>query len=260
MNADARAHATHYDVHITVDEDTDTVTIDTVPETFDVTIHNGSIVINIVEIMDAFFAPTRVILNGREIDYEDDPLEWIQLARHPKYDISMTPPYQIRNHTTHYVLTQSTSNMGYYQVSIDGKTHPIHRLIAEQFIHNDDPEHKTDVDHIDRNKINNTIENLRWVTHSDNQANRAQYTKQESEWIQMDDINQDDMFQLGQCGNHIFSRYYYNRAMDKLLMYQNTKKHGERYKIVKPIEQGKTLTVSLISDLIEGAPEGKESI
>ena len=265
MNADARTRTAHYDVHITHDEDTDTVTIDTVPETHDVTIHDGSIVINIDEITDAYFAPTRVILNGREVEYGDAPLEWIQLTHHPKYDISMTAPYQIRNHTTGYPLKQSTSYMGYYQLSIDGKTCPIHRLVAEQFIHNDDPEHKTEVDHIDRNKINNTIENLRWVTHSENQGNKDTWGKQTSEYLDPADINPDDMFQVGLLWDGIFySRYYYNRAMDKLLLHQYTDKDGEKYKIVKPIkhisQSGNVVqSVTLMSDDIEEVPEGKKS-
>ena len=265
MIANTRARTTHYDVRITHDEDTDTVTIDTVPETHDVTIHNGSIVINIDEIKDAYFAPTRVILNGREILYGDVPLEWIQLTHHPKYGISMTAPYQIRNRTNRNVLTQSLSYMGYYQLSIDGKTCPIHRLVAEQFIHNDDPEHKTEVDHIDRNKINNTIENLRWVTHSENQGNKDKWGKQTSEYLDPADIDQDDMIQVGLLWDGIFyGRYYYNRAMDKLLLHQYADEDGERYKIVKPIkhisQSGSVVqSVTLMSDDIEEVPEGKKS-
>ena len=40
----------------------------------------------------------------------------------------------------------------------------IHRLLAEIFIYNDDPKHKTEIHHIDKNKTNNKISNLKWVT------------------------------------------------------------------------------------------------
>lgn len=49
----------------------------------------------------------------------------------------------------------------------------IHRLIAEHFIPNDDPDTKTIVDHIDRNKENNDIDNLRWVDFKDSNLNRG---------------------------------------------------------------------------------------
>lgn len=48
------------------------------------------------------------------------------------------------------------------------KTAFVHRLVAEAFIYNDDPLNKTTVDHIDANKTNNHISNLRWMTASEN--------------------------------------------------------------------------------------------
>jgi len=57
----------------------------------------------------------------------------------------------------------------------DGKTifKRIHQLLAETFIPN--PENKKFVDHIDRNKQNNNLENLRWSTFSENQRNSNKY-------------------------------------------------------------------------------------
>lgn len=50
----------------------------------------------------------------------------------------------------------------------------LHRLLAIQFIPNDDP-NKTEIDHIDRNRSNNCLENLRWSNRQLNCRNRIRY-------------------------------------------------------------------------------------
>lgn len=47
----------------------------------------------------------------------------------------------------------------------------IHQIVAETFL--DKPfGHNLTVDHIDRNKLNNNVSNLRWVTKSEQAMNR----------------------------------------------------------------------------------------
>lgn len=59
------------------------------------------------------------------------------------------------------------------QVSLqkDGKVKGfyIYRLVAEHFVYNDDPEHKTTVNHIDGDITNNHYKNLEWCSQSDNE-------------------------------------------------------------------------------------------
>ncbi len=60
--------------------------------------------------------------------------------------------------------------MGYMRIKIDSKTYSVHRLIAEAFLPN--PELKPQVNHIDFDRGNNRIENLEWVTASENILHR----------------------------------------------------------------------------------------
>lgn len=45
----------------------------------------------------------------------------------------------------------------------------VHRLVASAFV--DNPNNLNEVDHIDGNPSNNHVDNLRWVTHSENMLN-----------------------------------------------------------------------------------------
>lgn len=62
---------------------------------------------------------------------------------------------------------------GYYWIKLrkDKQNYKgrIHRLLAIQYIPN--PDNLTDVDHIDRNRSNNDLSNLRWTTHKENMNN-----------------------------------------------------------------------------------------
>ena len=62
----------------------------------------------------------------------------------------------------------SNTSSGYLQVNLGviRNTAFVHRLVAEAFLPN--PENKPTVDHINGNRLDNRVENLRWVSHKEN--------------------------------------------------------------------------------------------
>lgn len=81
------------------------------------------------------------------------------------------------NNGEYKTINGSIMNRGYkyFQVLRDGKriNKLIHHLVAEAFI-GQRPE-LFDIDHIDRNKLNNNVENLRYITHKENCRNTDIY-------------------------------------------------------------------------------------
>lgn len=68
---------------------------------------------------------------------------------------------------------QSTKIYRVFDMYLEGKRcyFSVHRLIAETFIPN--PDNKPTVDHIDRDRTNNHITNLRWATMKEQMQNKT---------------------------------------------------------------------------------------
>lgn len=64
------------------------------------------------------------------------------------------------------VMRQWVTNWGYRMVQLwrdgVGKHHSVHRLVANAFI--DNPDNLPQVNHIDENKANNSVDNLEWCS------------------------------------------------------------------------------------------------
>ena len=71
---------------------------------------------------------------------------------------------QARLHRT-YVKASLTIYVGKKQVGFEVR---LHRATAEAFIINDDPVNKLITDHINSNRLDYRVENIRWITYSEN--------------------------------------------------------------------------------------------
>lgn len=128
-------------------------------------------------------------------------MEWKQL-RDYNYEISING--DIRNKTTGKILKQRMQKEGYLLIDLKipsfeinknvNKTFRTHRIIAEVFL--GAKPYGWEVDHINKVRNDNRVENLRWIDKSENSSNRKYCS------ILMDDIkniidfyNQGDDFQ-----------------------------------------------------------------
>lgn len=90
---------------------------------------------------------------------------------------AVTEDGKVWSYKSEKYLKQTTSPHGYKRVMIDGKWRLVHRLVLETFKPLDEvdrmlqeQENFWECDHIDCDKSNNCISNLRWVDRASNMA------------------------------------------------------------------------------------------
>lgn len=119
---------------------------------------------------------------------------WKKISENENYSINELG--QVRNDITNKIrkpFQNKQNNYFYIDLWKDNKVkkYPIHRLIAEAFIPN--PLNKPTVDHIDGNRSNNSIDNLRWATYSE-QNSRFNTNGVRSEEIIVTNINNEKIY------------------------------------------------------------------
>ncbi|MBI9009626.1 MAG: HNH endonuclease [Tenericutes bacterium] len=106
----------------------------------------------------------------------------IKLKVHPRFNILVSSDGSlVQNLETGYNYSFHTTSNGYLRVEFRYKKNGlnitekqlVHRLVAETFLKKKPG--KNEVDHIDRNRQNNDILNLRWLNHKQNIRNSSVY-------------------------------------------------------------------------------------
>ena len=126
--------------------------------------------------------------------------------------------------TTNYFkvrLHNGTEYKGYY----------IHRLIGMFFIPN--YYKKPCIDHIDANRKNNKISNLRWVSYAQNSNNKnnKKYTNNKSGVSNICFKQRDSLFCYKKCCNRKVLVEKYFKTLDEALSFKNTYPHDNSFGI-----------------------------
>lgn len=102
---------------------------------------------------------------------------WKTIQDYPNYDVSTFG--NVRNNKTNNMLKPALNSSGYLRCNLSNqhgnKTITIHKLVALCFIIN--IHNKPTVNHKDRNKINNNVNNLEWATYLEQNLHKRKSTK-----------------------------------------------------------------------------------
>jgi len=119
------------------------------------------------------------------------------------------------------VLIKFTKDIdGYFQNKIDGIGISQHRLVMFAFHYRDDYEN-LQVDHINRIRIDNRLENLRWTTHMENQLNKSNDSQVKLKKIQCsrdNSINKSGIKYIFYNNFENCKSWVYSRTYNKILI------------------------------------------
>lgn len=124
---------------------------------------------------------------------------------------------QVRSKKTKLIKKQRLMNRGYPAVTLK-RMELVHRLIAKAFVEN--PYNKEQVNHINGIKTDNSLDNLEWVTHAENQRHAFKIGLKKA----------NELFGTGkQAGENNFGNKY---SKDLIIKVKEMFKNGKKVKEV----------------------------
>ena len=131
------------------------------------------------------------------------------------------------------ILKPVDNSSGYYLVNLfknkKGKTLNVHRLVALTFIPN--PNNYPFIDHIDRDKTNNCVDNLRWCNNQMNMVNRSKPKTNTSGFkhINFHKLAQKYQVRIVRNGEHITNEFF--KTIEEAVAHRNAvlEDLGERH-------------------------------
>jgi len=117
----------------------------------------------------------------------------------------------------------SPDDRGYVRVTLnqDGfqQSSDMHQLVM-QYHGPPQPKGKTEIDHINKDKTDNRIKNLRWVSRSENNKNRNSFKMPEIEYV--DEIP-DTAIPLDEYNGFEYDRYWFDYDSERLIVHSRNR-------------------------------------
>jgi hypothetical protein len=118
---------------------------------------------------------------------------------------------------------------GYYEISVEGNRYYVHRIIY--IMHHGEIDNSLVIDHIDKNRCNNKISNLRIVSKSDNVRNRTIIPNTKTNHVGV-------QFRVNAVGNEYYQASYTEDGKAKVKLF-SVKKLGKEKALQSAIDYRK---------------------
>ena len=140
--------------------------------------------------------------------------QWVDCVVDSDYEINVNYPYAIRRKSNGRIVRESDNGTGYPRIKLHRKDYLKHRVVATQFIEN--PHNYTEVDHVNHDRTDYHIENLRWVSRSQNVRNKKSYNGIIVEYL--DELSE-NAFEVTEYNEHEFEDLWFDPATNCFYYY-----------------------------------------